>query len=101
MFKTTLLLALTLCAMATAPAQAEPVNQRQRHQVHRISSGVQGGQLNRCETARVGQDLARSQRRESWMRASGGRYTRNERLATQAMLNRNSKQIYRLRHNGR
>lgn len=101
MIKTALLLAATLCALATAPAQAEPVNQRERHQGHRIYSGVQSGQLNRGETARVTRNLSHVQRAENRMRLSGGRYTVGERHATQNMLDRSSRRLYRLKHNNR
>ncbi len=98
---TNLLLLAALTALALSPAQAQPVNQRERNQGSRIYNGVSGGQLTRAETANASRDLARIQCRENYYRATGGSYTPAERHATQRQLNRSSRQIYRLRHNGR
>ncbi|MCE7873960.1 hypothetical protein DYH09_26810 [bacterium CPR1] len=96
-----LLLLAALTVLALSPAQAQPVNERERNQANRIYNGVSSGQLTRAETANASRDLARIQRRESYYRATGGRYTAAERRATQHQLNRSSRQIYRLKHNAR
>lgn len=93
--------ALVLLALLVAPVHAESVNQRERHQGSRVYRGVQSGQLNPYETRRVTRNLAHIQNAENRFRQSGCGYTARERYATQAMLNRSSNRIYRLKHNGR
>lgn len=99
MLKTALILGVVLCTLVVGPAQAEGVNQRERHQGSRIYGGIQNGELSRGEARRVSRDLAHVQRVEDRFRQSGSGYSARERCATQAMLNRSSNRIYRLKHN--
>lgn len=101
MLKTTLLIATAFCALTLAPARAETVNQRERNQGGRIYQGVQSGQLTPYEAGQVSRQLGHVQRVESRFRQSGNRYSARERCATQAMLERSSQRIYRLKHNNR
>lgn len=90
---------------AAAPAGAgEPrmpgVDRRQEIQQRRIGAGVAAGQLTPRETILLGREqamIARAERRAE----CDGRITKRERVRLHRMQDRASRDIYRLRHNGR
>jgi len=75
------------------------VGQRERNQQERIAQGVKSGQLNARETARLeGREahINREVRRDR--AANGGTLTQQERRLVNHQQNRNSKAIYRQKH---
>lgn len=78
------------------------VGQRQRNQQERIAQGIKSGQMTAGEAAHmenreaaVNHEIARDRA------ANGGRLTGQERAQVNRQENRNSRAIYRKKHNGR
>lgn len=92
-----------IAAVAVAvPAIAQPIDQREHRQEQRIRQGERTGQLTPAEARRLQFLEARLHRTEARMRwEHGGRLTPGERARLQAMTNRDSREIYRLKHNYR
>ena len=99
--KTRLTIAALACVLGTLaaamPAEAG-VNRRQARQQHRIDQGVASGQLNARETNRLQKRQAHIANYEARSRADGKGYSARERARTRAMQNRNSRAIYRQKH---
>ena len=92
--------ALTLTgvlALGTA-AQAGSINRREHRQAHRITDGVQSGQLTRRETGRLLAEQAWIRFEEARYRRSGDGIGPREYLDLQRDLNRASRHIYRQKH---
>jgi hypothetical protein len=96
----TFILTLTLTALA-ATAGAQTIGQRERNQQDRIAQGVRSGSLTPRETVRLEREEARTKAIVRRDRADGGGMTAAERARAQSRLNRTSKDIARLKHNGR
>jgi hypothetical protein len=73
------------------------VNQRERRHEARIGRGAATGELTRAEYARLQRAQARIQRREARARSDGD-FTRKERARINHELNRQSRHIYRQKH---
>lgn len=87
---------------ATAPVLAQTVNQRANRQEQRIREGRATGQLTPAEARRLRFLEMRLRRTEAEMRyRNGGRLSRWQRHRLQVMANRDSAEIYRLKHNER
>jgi hypothetical protein len=99
--RTTFLLAAAIgvAAMAAMPAEAR-INQRQAHQQQRIARGVASGQLNARETYRLERQEAHIANYEARSRADGGGLSARERARIEHMQDRESRHIYRQRHDG-
>jgi hypothetical protein len=80
------------------PAHPRSINQRQKRQEKRIEQGVQSGELNAKEAARLEAQQQAIAEREAKMRESGGKFTKGERVAIQRQENRASKRIYQQKH---
>jgi Ni/Co efflux regulator RcnB len=94
-------LAAAMPAM-TAAANAQPVGQREVNQQSRIDQGVRSGQLTYRGDRRLEHREYRLNAREDRMRyRDGGRLTHYDRVALQRQENRDSRAIYRLKHNPR
>jgi hypothetical protein len=93
--------AAIMCSLATlavaVPAQAG-VNQRQKHQQHRIAKGINNGSLTAQEATRLEQQQARTARYEARSRADGNGLNRAERARLRAKQNRAGRNIYRQKH---
>ncbi len=86
----------------TAAANAQPVGQREINQQNRIQQGVNSGQLTPGETRHMENREARLNYRTDRMRArDGGHLSGRDRVALQRQENRDSRAIYRTKHNGR
>ncbi|SRR5579872_3645632 len=85
-----------------APADRPTINQRLENQKDRIQAGTKDDQLTKGERTRLHANDAgiRAQERV-YRRANGGTLTKGERHQLNRELNRNSRQIYRDRHNRR
>ena len=88
---------LGVAAVAAAPAEAR-INQRQAHQQQRIARGVASGQLNTRETYRLERQEGRIAAYEARSRADGGGLSLRERARIEHMQDRESRRIYRQRH---
>ncbi|HEY2153233.1 MAG TPA: hypothetical protein VGH34_20660 [Vicinamibacterales bacterium] len=108
LFAAVISLGFASMAAAQAPATATPddhpagVNQRLENQQDRIHQGVQDGQLTKAEATRVRANDAGIRAEERVDRkANDGKLTSGERQHLEKQLNRNSRQIYRAKHNDR
>jgi len=93
-------LAIPGVAQNTATPRSE-VGQRQENQQDRIAQGVKSGQLTAGETAHLEKNEARINKEVRNDRAAnGGKLTPQEKAKVNHQLNRQSRQIYRDKHNG-
>jgi uncharacterized protein YdeI (BOF family) len=74
------------------------INERQQNQRERIRQGVQSGELTPVEAARLRRQDAQIRLNEARARQSGGEFTPRERARIQRQLNRESRRIYRQKH---
>jgi uncharacterized protein YdeI (BOF family) len=74
------------------------VNERQQNQRERIQQGVRSGELTPVEAARLRNQEAQIRLNEARARQSGGEFTPQERARIQRQLNRESRRIYRQKH---
>jgi uncharacterized protein YdeI (BOF family) len=74
------------------------VNERQQNQRERIRDGVQSGELTGVEAARLRRQDAQIRLNAAPARQSGGEFTPRERARIQRQLNRESRRIYRQKH---
>ncbi len=99
------LLALTstlgFAQAAPQPMQhhAATINQRREHQQERIAEGIQSGQLNARQGARLERREASIGRQQRHMRFAGdGRLNHFQRVRLNRRLNRTSRAIYHAKH---
>ncbi|MEO8052045.1 MAG: hypothetical protein ABI833_16650 [Acidobacteriota bacterium] len=82
-----------------ALAQTNEINQRQRNQQKRIGEGVENGSLTPAETARLEKQEAAIHREvKTERKANGGTLTARERRQVNRQQNRESRRIYRQKH---
>ena len=90
--------ALLLGGVSNVLAQNE-INERQRNQQKRIGEGVENGSLTPAETARLEkQEAAIHHEVKSERQANGGKLTAQERRQVNRQQNRESRRIYRQKH---
>ena len=94
--------ALVACAVLAFPALAQTtstprIDQRQQNQQQRIDQGVSSGQLNQKEAARLEKGQARVQKMEN-KATSDGKVTAKERRRIESAQDRQSRRIYRQKH---
>lgn len=96
-----LVLAQTPAPSTAAPADDHAtVNQRLENQQDRVQAGKQDGELTKGEATRLKADDAAVKAEEKVDRkAHDGKLTTGEKKQLNRQLNRNSRQIYRARHN--
>jgi hypothetical protein len=96
-------LAIAGLLVAAAPALAAPgqINHRQTREQRRIARGIASGSLTAREGARLERQEARIAAREARARRSGDCFTTRERTRINRELNRESRRIYRQKHDGR
>ena len=92
--KILLLLAL---AAAVIPADAQVAN-RQGRQQGRIAEGKASGELTQEEAAKLNRKAAATRRQTMRDRVDGGGFTAAERARANRKLNRQSKEIYKEKH---
>lgn len=84
------------------PAPKSEVGRRQENQQDRIAQGVKSGQLTAGETAHLERNEARINKEVRNDRAAnGGKLTAQEKRQVNRQLDRQSRQIYRDKHNAR
>ena len=91
-----------LLAGAASMAFADnEINERQRNQQQRIGEGVENGSLTPRETQRLEkQESAIHQEVKQDRKANGGSLTAQERAQVNRQQNRESRRIYRQKHDG-
>ena len=95
-------LAAAASLAAAHPAAAQPLDAREHNQAARIHQGVRSGALTPGEAARPPAREARLHRFEARVRfRHGGRLTPHARRVLNRTENRDSRAIFRLKHNGR
>ncbi len=92
--------ACTLTLGAGLAMASGNVKGRQVHQQRRIAQGVRSGELTRPEARRLERNAARIHRSVVRDRIDGGVFTPRERAKAQHRLNRQSRAIYRQKHDG-
>jgi len=93
-----LLMAMSLASVANAGIATPGVERPEWRQDRRIEQGIRSGELTRREAWRLGRGEARIERAE-WRAKADGRVTACERAHLHRALNRESRRIYRLKHN--
>ena len=89
-------------ARANTQAPRRTVRQRQENQQDRIANGVKSGQLTAGEAAHLGKNQARINHQvRADRQANGGKLTPQERAQVTREQNRQSRQIYRAKHNAK
>ena len=92
-------LTLGMCSgIATAQTNTPGVDWRQNNQNHSIYNGIQNGSLTFRETGQLIKGQARINRMEHRFK-SDGNVTRRERTRLHRSQNRQSRRIYRKKHN--
>jgi hypothetical protein len=96
-----LLIAALFVVAASTASMAGPrgINCRQHREQQRINQGIGSGELTRREAVRLEAGLARIRTYERFAR-SDGNLTARERAHIQQALNRESRSIYRQKHDG-
>jgi len=90
--------AFVLGGVSNVLAQNE-INERQRNQQKRIGEGVENGSLTPAETARLEkQEAAIHHEVKTERQANGGKLTSQERRQVNRQQNRESRRIYRQKH---
>jgi len=92
------LVAVIIPAAGLAQGRRNGVNERQQNQRERIRQGVQSGELNRVEAARLRRQESQIRLNEARARRSGGEFTPEERARIQGQLDRSSQNIYQQKH---
>ena len=76
------------------------INRREYREQQRINQGIRSGELTRREATRLEAGLARIRINERFARMSGGGISPRERARFERELNRESRGIYRQKHDG-
>jgi CRISPR/Cas system-associated endoribonuclease Cas2 len=92
------MVAVIIPAASMAQGRRNTINERQKNQRERIQQGVQSGELNRTEAARLRRQEAQIKLNEARARRSGGEFTPEERARIQGQLDRESQRIYQQKH---
>ncbi len=90
--------------LAAAPAtfgEENKVNERQQNQQKRVGEGVENGSLSSTEAARIEKQEAGIHKEVKTDRAAnGGKLTPQEKAQVNRQQNRESRRIYRQKHDG-
>lgn len=101
------LVATVVGVMLVTPAFAAParhprgINGRQQHQTQRIRQGIKSGEVMKGEANRLRADEAAVRAEERVYRKSGDGLSPAERKDLEKDLSKNSREIYRAKHNDR
>ena len=87
-------------ASAVSMAGQRGINSREYREQQRINQGIRSGELTRREAERLEAGLARIRIDERYARSSGGGISPRERARLERELNRESRGIYRQKHDG-
>lgn len=90
--------AFTVLSTPASAGSTPGVDARQNNQAHRIYDGIQNGSLSAAETGQLLRGQARLRRQERRFK-SDGVVTPSERVRLHRNLNRQSRRIWRKKHN--
>ena len=76
------------------------INHREHREQQRINQGIRNGELTRREAVRLEQGMAKIRTDERYARLSGGGISPRERARLDREMNRESRAIYRQKHDG-
>jgi len=76
------------------------INRREYREQQRINQGIRSGELTRREAGRLEAGLARIRTDERFARMSGGGISPREHARLEREMNRESRAIYRQKHDG-
>lgn len=99
--KKTIIVVLALvfvASLALAGTDSPIINDRQQTQKDRIKEGTASGELTKGEAKTLKNDEKNIQSEKKTMK-SDGKFTKTERKDVKKQLNKESKKIYRLKHN--
>jgi len=101
--KTLILSLLAAATLAGAlPAMAQPIPTREQMQQQRIEQGARTGALTPRQTARLEhREMATHRLTVRLREAHGGRLTHRDRIVVRHALNRDSRAINHMKHDGR
>jgi hypothetical protein len=85
---------------AVAMAGPRGINHREYREQQRINQGIRSGELTRREADRLEANMARIRTDERFARMTGGGISPRERARLERELNRESRGIYRQKHDG-
>jgi methionine-rich copper-binding protein CopC len=92
---------MLMSAVSSVGAQGNTINERQRDQQKRIGEGVENGSLSAGEAARLEkQEAAIHHEVKTERKANGGKLTAQERRQVTRQQNRESRRIYKAKHDG-
>ena len=100
MFRRVAVCAIAALFVGAAPALADGINKRQARQQARIYQGIASGELTRGEARRLETQESRIAVLEARARRSGNGLTPREHRALERDLSRESRNIYRQKHDG-
>ena len=89
-----------LSAVAAAQTKSHGINKRQKNQQKRIFKGVQNGSINGKEFKHLQKQQILTQRAKKRAK-SDGEFSRGERARIHKRQNKNSRRIFRAKHNKR
>ena len=89
-----------LGASGASMAGTPRINKREHNEQQRINQGIRSGELTRREADRLEAGMARIRTNERFARMSGGGINPRERVRLNRELNRESRAIYRQKHDG-
>src|SRR5947207_11232467 len=87
-------------ASVASMAGSHGINSREYREQQRINQGIRSGELTRREAVRLEEGMARIRTDERFARMTGGGISSRERARLERELNRESRGIYRQKHDG-
>lgn len=92
--------AFVLGVSAVSMAGPRGINHREYREQQRINQGIRSGELTRREATRLEEGMAKIRTDERFARMSGGGISPRERARLEREMNRESRGIYRQKHDG-
>jgi len=89
---------LTVTLMQPFMAQAQVIDERQKHQQQRIDEGVKSGELTKKETLKLEAEQAKIQRKKRRFKRNDGEIGPKERAKLEQEQDKASKHIYKEKH---
>jgi hypothetical protein len=100
MRKTVRLFIAVVFVLGLSAVSMAGINRREYREQQRINQGIRSGELTRREAGRLEAGLARIRTDERFARMSGGGISPRERARLDREINRESRAIYRQKHDG-
>lgn len=100
MKKTARVLIAAVFVLGLSAVSMAGINRREYREQQRINQGIRSGELTRREAGRLESGLARIKTDERFARMTGGGISPRERARLDREMNRESRSIYRQKHDG-